>query len=311
MIYFTSDIHFGHSLVIAVDGRPYETREEMDEAIIETWNARVTDEDTVYILGDFMMAKNAKRYLPRLNGKLILIEGNHDTILVSEKKNRERFEEIKYMEILQMEGHPHTLCHYPMIEWKGSRRAPEDRGYGYLLHGHSHNLVAEKYRRVFEMPNAINVSMDVNGCRPVTLEEAKENNRVFHKRALEILPTFAEREVRPLIIRELTLDDKRFEQVLSGEKTTEMRLFDEKRKVLRTGDIVRFRKKSDPNVCLHTQITGLETYPTFAEAFVSEEILRTSCVGATAEESASVMRTYYDEERERACGVLCIRMEKY
>ena len=47
MIYFTSDTHFGHKNVIRLCGRPYETVEEMDEDMIEKWNRKVTELDTV------------------------------------------------------------------------------------------------------------------------------------------------------------------------------------------------------------------------------------------------------------------------
>ena len=52
MIYFTADTHFGHYNVIRFCDRPFASAEEMDEAMIQNWNDRVTGNDTVYILGD-------------------------------------------------------------------------------------------------------------------------------------------------------------------------------------------------------------------------------------------------------------------
>ena len=49
---YTSDLHFGHENVIRFDDRPFSDIEEMDRTLIEMWNARVRDEDTVYIVGD-------------------------------------------------------------------------------------------------------------------------------------------------------------------------------------------------------------------------------------------------------------------
>ena len=53
MTYFTADTHFGHQNVIRFCDRPWQTAEEMDEAMIERWNDRVRNNDTIYILKEF------------------------------------------------------------------------------------------------------------------------------------------------------------------------------------------------------------------------------------------------------------------
>ena len=52
MIYYIADMHFGHKNVLRFDNRPFADTELMDEVLIHNWNERVTDEDTVYVLGD-------------------------------------------------------------------------------------------------------------------------------------------------------------------------------------------------------------------------------------------------------------------
>ena len=49
--YYIGDMHLGHTGVINMDGRPFESIEEMDKALIDNWNKRVTNKDTVYIIG--------------------------------------------------------------------------------------------------------------------------------------------------------------------------------------------------------------------------------------------------------------------
>jgi len=52
----------------------------MNEEMIRRWNARVHKRDTVYVIGDFSFGgkEATKAVLQRLNGKKILIKGNHD-----------------------------------------------------------------------------------------------------------------------------------------------------------------------------------------------------------------------------------------
>ena len=80
-----SDTHFGHTnsweKFKLADGsplRPFTSTEEMDETMIERWNAKVKPQDTVYHLGDVVINKKYLNLVSRLNGRKILVRGNHD-----------------------------------------------------------------------------------------------------------------------------------------------------------------------------------------------------------------------------------------
>jgi calcineurin-like phosphoesterase family protein len=79
-----ADTHFGHSKSLSFvqpDGsplRPFSSVEEMDETMVERWNATVNKGDTVYHLGDIVIPRASLKILSRLNGRKILIRGNHD-----------------------------------------------------------------------------------------------------------------------------------------------------------------------------------------------------------------------------------------
>lgn len=80
-----SDTHFGHTnswekfkLPNGDPLRPFTSTEEMDETMIERWNAKVGPLDIVYHLGDVVIAKKALQLVSRLNGKKRLVRGNHD-----------------------------------------------------------------------------------------------------------------------------------------------------------------------------------------------------------------------------------------
>ena len=80
-----SDTHFGHTnswqkfkLPNGDPLRPFTSTEEMDEAMVERWNAKVGPHDVVYHLGDVVINQKSLHHVSRLNGKKRLIRGNHD-----------------------------------------------------------------------------------------------------------------------------------------------------------------------------------------------------------------------------------------
>ena len=72
MLHFTSDHHFGHKKILEYTNRPFETVDEMDEAMIARWNEKVGSDDEVYHLGDVGLSSSGKlrNILDRLNGKI-------------------------------------------------------------------------------------------------------------------------------------------------------------------------------------------------------------------------------------------------
>lgn len=86
MFYFISDTHFGHEKIIEYCHRPFKNVEEMDTTLIRNWNERVSDEDTVFFLGDFCLIKSSEApnskgydyYRSQLKGNIIFFKGNHD-----------------------------------------------------------------------------------------------------------------------------------------------------------------------------------------------------------------------------------------
>ena len=80
-----SDHHLGHTnsweKFKLEDGsplRPFTSTEEMNETMIERHNAKVKQQDTVYFLGDVVINKKYLELVKRMNGRKILIRGNHD-----------------------------------------------------------------------------------------------------------------------------------------------------------------------------------------------------------------------------------------
>ena len=84
-VFLIADLHFGDSDMVTLvkeDGhpiRPFKSVEEHDATLFENWNKVVTHpSDKVYILGDVAQKRKDIENFGKLNGKKILIKGNHD-----------------------------------------------------------------------------------------------------------------------------------------------------------------------------------------------------------------------------------------
>lgn len=75
-----SDTHFWHENIIKYCNRPYANAQEMNEDLIAKWNARLKENDIVWHLGDFCFGckEHITEIVPRLNGRINLVLGNHD-----------------------------------------------------------------------------------------------------------------------------------------------------------------------------------------------------------------------------------------
>lgn len=147
MRYYISDNHFTHARINEVDQRGFTGPQEMDHYMIQQWNSRVTNDDEVFILGDFSWAKGIKTWniLNQLNGKITLIEGNHDYFYLDDPDFvDERFEEIlNYAE--ENDGNKKViLSHYPQPFYNHQFNTNQDGEVEcYMLYGHVHNTYDE------------------------------------------------------------------------------------------------------------------------------------------------------------------------
>lgn len=196
MIFFTSDTHYGHANVIKYCNRPFRDIVEMREVLINSWNAAVGPADLVYHLGDFSFhEREVATVLPRLNGRKILILGNHDKPHPSNKgRTPEKYlhwvSEYRKLGFQSVYTHleldlPDTakflLCHLPYedpedVYQDGTARLtkyrPKDEGLT-LICGHVHERWLTK--RTSNGTLMINVGVDAPGApwymRPASIDE--------------------------------------------------------------------------------------------------------------------------------------------
>lgn len=157
-IFYISDAHFFHQNIISFCKRPYTSVAEMNAALVANWNSKVTDEDTVYFLGDFALGKftdeEIKAIFDSLNGKKHLIYGNHD------HGNIKKLPWESQQDILTVKdsGFRIVLFHYPMRSWNGSFHG------SYHFFGHTHGTIPD-------LDMAVDVGVDNWNMFPVTFAE--------------------------------------------------------------------------------------------------------------------------------------------
>lgn len=80
-IFFIGDTHFSDKNIINFEKRPFKNLLEQTERLTENWNKVVSENDIVYIVGDFVdnsIGTDHLKYIRKLNGTKYLIRGNHD-----------------------------------------------------------------------------------------------------------------------------------------------------------------------------------------------------------------------------------------
>jgi calcineurin-like phosphoesterase family protein len=176
-LFFTSDTHFFHKNILKYCDRPFENTREMNQTLINNWNAKVPKDGIVFHLGDFSLTAKPKELdtlINSLNGKIYLIIGNHEKDALRTEYVRSHFAGIhdvaeiyiKDDEITYGEQHI-VMCHYPMIVWNGSHRG------SWQLFGHVHGGLSNK-GEIKHSPTQLDVGVDCHDYKPISYQEVKE-----------------------------------------------------------------------------------------------------------------------------------------
>lgn len=170
--FLIADCHFGHTSPYTVfkqsDGctllRPHGSAEAGDQAIEDNWNKVVKAEDKVYVLGDITMGTKRKSFeiFYRLNGKKVLIKGNHD--LAKLDVYQEHFYDIRGSHGLA----GMLLTHIPVHTQSLGR-------WGFNVHGHLHGnsimLSTNSSPQPKPDPRYLCVSVEQINYTPISLED--------------------------------------------------------------------------------------------------------------------------------------------
>lgn len=162
--FFLSDPHLNHENILSfLDDkgeivRPFKSIEEHDNFIVDNCNKVVRAVDRLYFMGDVAMNRRALPILGRINGRKVLIKGNHDIFPL--KDYTKYFQDIRAYKIYPEFGaiFSHIPIHPSQLEGR----------FKWNFHGHLHEktIPDERY---------INLCVEHTNYTPVDLDFLIEN----------------------------------------------------------------------------------------------------------------------------------------
>jgi len=170
--FFISDMHFCHKNIDELAER----EEGWVETLMSNWNNTVSEDSTVFIVGDACLDIKkyscCKEYISKLNGRKILIRGNHD------RYENGKLLSVGYEFVLSnlfikvMAKSPFNIYvqHIPPAERDIESLMNKMRRYPHVVvHGHVHRKKPFVY--TIKGVKFINVSVEVVNYTPISLEE--------------------------------------------------------------------------------------------------------------------------------------------
>lgn len=205
MIWITSDTHYWHKNICLGSSvwqdksgcRDFNSPKEMSDALINSINKHVMQEDTLYHLGDWSFGgvENIWNFRKRINCKNIyLVPGNHDQHIKSNKilpnckwghhyigfedwyptkeelimedtpvGAEELFNILPELTTIIIDKQKFILSHYPIDEWEDM-----DRG-SIMLHGHCHGNINDcETNTIYKR---MDIGIDWKEFRPYSIDE--------------------------------------------------------------------------------------------------------------------------------------------
>jgi len=160
--WLTGDWHLNHTNIIEYCNRPFDDIVEMNHTILKNYNEIIPPDGLCINVGDVapsIFPFQLKNILNKLNGKKILVRGNHDR-LTNNKFRACGFEYVT--KSLQIDEY--TILHNPhrIKNFKGNK----------FICGHVHNLW--KKRIYMKDKEIVNVGVDVWDFKPVRFSDVKK-----------------------------------------------------------------------------------------------------------------------------------------
>ena len=101
-----------------------------------------------------------------------------------------------------------------------------------------------------------------------------------------------------------------FEMIRNGKKTIELRLYDEKRKCISSGDRITFVNTDDENEVLNVMVENLFVFSSFEELYKNLPLLECGYTeNDVCKASPDDMEQYYSKDKQKQYGVVGIKIK--
>ena len=173
-IFFTSDTHFGHKNILKYCNRPFGSVSEMDDTLIRNWNKVVDENSLVFHLGDFNFGgiNFFKKIREQLNGHIVLIRGNHDTLPY-------KYDLTSYFEVIvpqlkiRLDQRTIYMNHFPYLCFSDGLVENVIQLFGHV-HTQRNGISPDASQLKYLNTNQYDVGVDFNNYTPISWPEVQD-----------------------------------------------------------------------------------------------------------------------------------------
>lgn len=108
---------------------------------------------------------------------------------------------------------------------------------------------------------------------------------------------------------EMKLQPKFFDLIKNGQKIYEIRLNDEKRKLIDVSDVIVFKKEPDLLQSVRTRVEELKHFATFEDVLENIPLAEIGFDGFNTKEVIDIYHNFYLPKDELVYGVLAIKIK--
>lgn len=111
------------------------------------------------------------------------------------------------------------------------------------------------------------------------------------------------------MIHKIKVKELYYNKIKTGEKIYEVRLLDEKRSLIKIGDILRINKEPELIEFLDARVVELIKFKSFQEMAQTLPAKSIGFIGCNTQEIVDTYRKFYSKEQEQKLGVVAIKLK--